>query len=84
MSKEGTGSSSLQSTLPDSRKTHILEDFSYGVKFRLLYSRLVMPTNKGKGASIISMRACGRIGTRARHHLNGYRSAFKPRTAEDN
>jgi hypothetical protein len=44
-------------------------------------SRLVMPTNKGRGASIMSIRAWGRIGTRARHHLKGYRSAFKPRTA---
>jgi len=82
MSKEGTGSS-LQMTSPDSRKTHILDDFSCGVKSRFLYSRLVMPTNKGRGASIMSIRACGRIGTRARHHLKGYRSAFKPRTAED-
>lgn len=42
-----------------------------------------MPTRRGSGASNISIRGWGNIGTKARHHLKGYSNEFKPRIAEE-
>lgn len=42
-----------------------------------------MPTKIGRGASSISIKGCGRIGTKAKHHLNGYNREFRPRIADD-
>ena len=66
-----------------SRKIQIFESFSSCVRFISQYSFLVIPTRIGKGASSISMSGCGRMGTRARHHLKGQRREFKPRIADD-
>ncbi len=46
-----------------------------------MYSRLVMPTKRGRGASSISIKGWGRMGTRAKHHLKGYKRELKPRMA---
>lgn len=37
----------------------------------------------GKGASIMSIKGWGKIGTKAKHHLKGYNKELKPRTAEE-
>lgn len=37
----------------------------------------------GKGASNISIKGFGKIGTKAKHHLNGCKRAFRPKIADE-
>ena len=74
----------FQMISPVSKNTHIFSAFSSSLRVISLYSFLVIPTSMGSGASNISMRGCGNMGTNAKHHLNGYNSEFKPRMEADN
>ena len=66
-----------------SKNTHILLSFSSWVSVISLYSLLVIPTSIGTGASSISIKGCGRIGTKAKHHLKGYTRELSPRMAAE-
>lgn len=64
------------------RNTHVLKPLSYSLIFKnsSSYSSYVTPAKMGIGASTVSIRSEGTIGTMAQHQLSGRRSYLRPIT----